>query len=101
MTELKYSDDEIEEVWEKGDMVVNYNPKIFRKDGCGAWIKKSDYGKRDSAYGWEIDHKDPYGPDDISNYRPLHWKNNVATSDSGKLTCPVQANGDRNEIPSE
>ena len=84
-----YSDSDIETVWKKGSVASNNDPGVFRKDQCGAWIKRSEYGNRGSKYGWEIDHITPVssgGGDSLSNLRPLQWENNVATSD-GKLKC--------------
>lgn len=46
-------------------------------------------------YGWEIDHIDPNGGDNLSNLRPLQWKNNVTTGE-GRLKCPVTAKGNEN-----
>lgn len=86
-------------VWGKGVSVPNNDPKIFRKDQCGAWIKYSDYGNRNSVHGWEIDHIKPTsngGLDALSNLRPLHWKNNTAKS-NGNLVCVVKANGTKND----
>ena len=102
LTELlqkKYSNQTIQDVWEKGDTVENYDHNLFRKDQCGAWIKRDHYGNRKSSYGWEIDHITPVadgGGDELSNLRPLQWENNVATSD-GRLTCKVKSNGSKNE----
>jgi len=91
----KHTEETIQAVWEKGTIVPGNNSCNWRKDQCGAWIKRSDYGNRDSIYGWEIDHITPNGNNALSNLRPLQWKNNVAKSD-GRLTCPVTANGDKN-----
>ena len=85
-------------VWAKGDVVQNNDPKEIRKDQCGAWIFFSEYGKRNTEFGWEVDHITPEasgGTDDLSNLRPLHWKNNAKTQD-GRLTCPVTAKGTNN-----
>jgi hypothetical protein len=69
----------IQKVWEKAIIDPNNSPDIFRKDYAGAWIKRSDYGKRDTKYGWEVNHLKPKskgGTDDLENLLPLHWKNN-------------------------
>ncbi|MCG8508304.1 MAG: HNH endonuclease [Rhodospirillales bacterium] len=86
-------------VWDKATYVNEANEKKgFRKDQCGAWINRSDYGDRNSKWGWEIDHVTPVskeGPDDISNLRPLHWENNVAKSDD-QLVCVVTSKSTQN-----
>ena len=85
----------IQQVWEKGKIVGNNDPNVWRKDQCDAWVKRTDYGNRDSRFGWEIDHISPDGGDNLSNLRPLQWKNNVVTGE-GRLKCPVTAQGSDN-----
>jgi 5-methylcytosine-specific restriction endonuclease McrA len=82
-------------VWNKGQIVPGVSPSLKRKDVCGAWISWNQYGNRDNDYneGWEIDHITPEskdGSNQLSNLRPLHWKNNVRKSD-GSLVCAVSA----------
>lgn len=75
----------IELVWGKGQPVPGLDPSIIRKDSCGAWIKRADYGNTDSQYGWEIDHNYPVskgGSDTLGNLQPLQWQNNRHKGDS-------------------
>ena len=63
-------------VWEKGFQALGYDPEEFRRDKYGALIKRSDYGKQRSPYGWEVDRirtESRGGLDVLSNLRPLHW----------------------------
>jgi len=90
---MSFSNEIIEAVWAKGSIVSGYDHQLYRKDVCGAWIEKIEYGNRNAERGWEIDHITPksmYGNDNIHNLRPLHWKNNASRQD-GKLQCAVSA----------
>ena len=92
---MNYDENTIEEVWKKGKISPDNSPGVFRKDECGAWIKRAEYGNRQSQYGWEIDHISPDGSDNLSNLRPLQWENNVDKSD-GRLKCNITASGTKN-----
>ena len=91
----EFTQNEVQLVWEKGRIAGEDQKANWRKDACGAWIGRSFYGKRDSEYGWEVDHIDPNGGDSLSNLQPLQWQNNVSKSD-GSLTCAVTAQGTKN-----
>ena len=68
----------IQKVWDRATGVIGYDPKVWRKDQCGAWICRTEYGNRNSVYGWEIDHLRPVaegGSNKLLNLRPLHWEN--------------------------
>lgn len=75
----------IEAVWTKGRVIFGYDRNVWRQDDYGGYMRRSDYGNRDSEYGWEIDHIVTIangGTDDLSNLRPLYWRNNVARNTS-------------------
>jgi hypothetical protein len=66
----------IEQVWAKAEPELWF--VYFKRDVCGATIKKDDYGKM-TEFGWEIDHIIPVaqgGTDELSNLEPMHWENN-------------------------
>ncbi len=73
-----FSKETIHSVWGKGEIVANFNANRFRKDQYGTWIRRLDYGKENSRLGWGIDHITPEsegGGDELSNLRPLQWRN--------------------------
>lgn len=90
----------IDKVWEQAVAVEGFNDSMIRKDCCGAWIVKAEYGNTDSEYGWYIDHVYPKvrgGDDNILNLRPVHWKNNIAKGSSFPVYySAVTADGDKN-----
>lgn len=78
-------------VWEKGIIVPGKDPKIERKDVCGATIIWHHHGSRKIKTGWEVDHiiaDSKGGTDDLSNLRPLQWENNASKQDHA-LICKV------------
>lgn len=91
-----FSEEMIQQVWEKGKAEPNYDSSKCKKDNCNAWIIRSEHGNRSSLYGWEIHHVNPKDADDLSNLIPLQWENNVATADTGGLVCVVTSQGDKN-----
>lgn len=95
-----FTEDIIQQVWDKAQTVEGYNSATIKKDGCGAWILRSEYGNTDSIFGWEIDHIYPVskgGDDDFINLRAFQWENNRAKGDdypAYKVT--IQSEGNTN-----
>ena len=49
-----YDRDVIDRVWRQAAEIAGNDPALWRKDECGAWIYRLDYGRRHSDFGWEI-----------------------------------------------
>lgn len=100
-----FTEKEIENVWSHALAVEGYDPNVARKDACGAWMLKSQYGIRDSSFGWEIDHVYPEnlgGQNHLENLRAMQWENNVSKgNDYPTYKSKVQADGNRNVYKEE
>lgn len=100
--------DRIDEIWAKAQVVEDYDSTKYRKDACGAWIIKDQYGKRDNPFGWEVDHIYPESKlngkkvpqeliDDIDNLRPLNWMNNDSKgADFPSYQAKITSDGNTN-----
>lgn len=69
--------------WLRGRVIPNLDPegKEYRFDDNGNLIQFSQYGNRNSPFGWEIDHIYPTslgGLNNSLNVRPLHWRDNAS-----------------------
>ncbi len=79
-----FSEDKINAVWSKAQKDEEYDENEHRKDACGAWIARSEYGKQ-TEEGWDIDHSFPLamgGDNSEFNLQALHWRNNRSKADS-------------------
>jgi len=73
--------------WQNSTIVEGFDPKVYRKDACGAWIVWDKYGVTDNIYGWQVDHIVPQSMlegidaslvDDNRNLRALQHQNNAS-----------------------
>lgn len=86
----KWTQQEIDAVWQKASKVDGLDPNIYRKDPCGSIIAFKKHGDVNSKEGWEIDHIKPVakdGKDDLSNLQPLQWATNKSKSDTYPWKC--------------
>ena len=51
-----YSEDRLDQIWEKGHVVRGKTPDQYRKDDNGNLMYRGSYGKY-SPMGWNVDHK--------------------------------------------
>lgn len=88
----------IQSVWEKGIVDSRNDSKYWRKDECGAWMSRSEYGRQQSSFGWEIDSvrsQSGKNGQELSNLRPMQWNNDSHKHD-GSLVCVLRAVGVKN-----
>lgn len=72
---MEYSEQLIQQVWEKARASGDISSDSWREDECGAWICRADYGKTDSDFGWKIVNIAAGTPDTAENLRPFHHRN--------------------------
>ena len=106
----RYSNDLLNELWEKANPVDGYDSTLVRKDPCGAWIQRDKYNDRDSDFGWEVDHVYPQALlkekgadldeiDNIANLRAFNWHNNVSKGlDYPVYHIAVKSENDKNVV---
>lgn len=78
-----FNETQINRAWNAAQVANEDSKNTWRKDPCGAWINRDQYGQ-ESNYGWEIDHTYPSakgGTDHADNLRAMHWRNNRSKSD--------------------
>lgn len=93
---MTFSEEVIQQVWEKGRAVNDRDSNEWRKDECGAWIHRSNYGSSTHEFGWTIKNVVAGGEDTVQNYRPFHRENEF-NRNTGEAHCKVIA--DRQGIP--
>lgn len=86
---MAFNEELVQQVWEKERAVLERDPRTWRKDECGAWIRREHYGRKDSEFGWVIDYITPGGPADPANLRAIQWQNNSGLA--GQRVCHVTA----------
>jgi hypothetical protein len=72
---MEYTEIVIQKVWEKGNIIMDFNPELYRKDDLGSWILRDSYSDLMSSFGWVIVRIDPNGGYEIDNLKPLQWSN--------------------------
>lgn len=72
---MSYDERTVEQVWEHGRVIPETDPTEWRKDECGAWIRREHYGSDKSEFGWRIVDVAPGESQSVENLRPLHRDN--------------------------
>lgn len=62
-------------VWDNGSVIPAFEHKVTREDYCGTRIRYADLDNLKSEYGWVIEKIALATGNDLSNLRPVHWKN--------------------------
>jgi hypothetical protein len=73
-----FSDERLNQIWDKGQPIEGKNPDLYRADKYGNTMYKPSYGKM-SEMGWNVDHSKPQslgGTDHLNNLQPMNSRAN-------------------------
>jgi len=87
---MELNDETIQSVWEKARASNDRDSDEWRKDECGAWISRDQYGHEHSPFGWKIEHVAPGEPQTIEHLRPFHHENSFDKA-TGQPHCQITA----------
>ena len=93
---MDFKPDQIEGAWEQGRTVAEADPAVWRQDACGAWIRRDQFGRDGSEFGWKIENVAAGGPAAMPVLRPFHCRNRFDPANR-KPHCMIKA--DRASIP--
>jgi hypothetical protein len=94
-TPMTYSQKMIYDVWNRGRVIAEQDPAVWRKDECGAWIRREHYGQEASEYGWKIENVTAGGAGNLDDLRPLHCGNSF---DPGVSHAKCHMTGDQKGV---
>lgn len=104
--ETLWTDQQIEDVWNKGGIISNFNPSLYRKDYAGALMYRNSFlnhvrlNDDVKSFNWTIVHQKPLttgGTNDISNLVPLNNTNAISKGNNyPKWKTTVFYNGKEN-----
>lgn len=87
---MEYSEQLIQQVWEKARANTAISMDMWREDECGAWIARQHYRDTDSNFGWKIVNVSAGGPDTLENLRAFHHRNSYDTGGQ-RAQCHITA----------
>lgn len=94
---MNFERDQIETAWERGRTMPEADPSVWRQDACGAWIRRDQFGRNSSEFGWKIENIAGGGSAMAAVLRPFHCRNRFDTANR-RPHCAVRA--DRAGVPS-
>ena len=80
----------IQQIWEKGRALSDWDASKWRMDECGAWMFREHYRNENSDFGWQIEKVSAAGSDSSEHLRPFHHGNRYNQA-AGQAHCKVTA----------
>jgi hypothetical protein len=93
---MPYDHETMDKVWQHGRVMTDLDPALWRKDECGAWMRREHYERPSSEFGWKIVNISIGGPDTVENLRPLQHANGY---DRGEQHAHCKVTADQTDSP--
>jgi hypothetical protein len=93
---MQYSEQIVQEVWEKGRATADEDRSLWRRDACGAWIRRDHYRGVQSEFAWKIENISGGGTEALENLRPFNCANAYDRA-NGRAHCQLTA--DLSDVP--
>ncbi|QOI98534.1 MAG: hypothetical protein HRU69_14020 [Flammeovirgaceae bacterium] len=98
-----FSDKQIQDVWNKGTTVENYDSVKYRKDVCGALDATRQVRERGN---FRLGNRPclsrvKRGDETLINLRPMHWENNRSKADDFPSYTAVKTSNDTKNVDKE
>jgi hypothetical protein len=92
---VSFTQEQINQVWERARAFGTRDMAHWRQDECGAWISREQYGNATAEFGWKIENVSAGGDDSIGNLRAFHRGNHFDRR-TARPHCKVTA--DREDV---
>lgn len=87
---MTFDEEIVQAVWQKGRAMSDRNPSEWRKDQCGAWIRRDQFENTHSEFGWKILKVVAGGGNDPGSLQPFQRENSFDI-ENGRPQCRVTA----------
>ena len=87
---MAYREELVDAVWQSARALSDFDAEVWRRDVCGAWIRREHYEHARSDFGWKIVNVSAGEPDVPENLRALHHANDYDRANH-RPKCRVRA----------
>jgi hypothetical protein len=87
---MQYHDSVVDDVWNQATATADRDPRQWRRDQCGAWLYRDDYGSSQSEFGWWIADLSESGSREMPDLRAFHHRNGFDVT-NGVALCHMRA----------
>jgi len=83
---MAFSDEVVQQVWERARASADQDAAVWRQDQCGAWMRREHYGRDNSEFGWKVESTTAGGPETTGNLGAFNMANSFDRA-QGRARC--------------